>query len=93
METCHYDTGHWPCGNCQAKSPDSEDACCKYPEKEEKLVCPLCGQQVNVEVELADAIIRIMDAVRARGWRVAEAIVAKHEYNKTRPFKHGGKEF
>lgn len=49
METCHYDTNHWPCNYCSASSPDSEDACCKYPEKEEKLYCPLCGQQVNIE--------------------------------------------
>lgn len=48
---------------------------------------------LNVEVELADVIIRIMDAAKERGWRVAEAIVAKAQYNKTRPFKHGGKEF
>ena len=27
------------------------------------------------------------------GWYVAEAVVAKAKYNKTRPFKHGGKEF
>ena len=48
---------------------------------------------LNVEVELADVIIRIMDAAKERGWRVAEAVVAKAQYNKTRPFKHGGKEF
>jgi hypothetical protein len=48
---------------------------------------------LNVEVELADVIIRIMDAAKERGWRVAEAVVAKAEYNKTRSFKHGGKEF
>lgn len=48
---------------------------------------------LNVEVELADVIIRIMDAAKERGWRVAEAVVTKAEYNKTRPFKHGGKEF
>ena len=48
---------------------------------------------MNVEVELGDVIIRIMDAAKERGWRVAEAVVAKAQYNKTRPFKHGGKEF
>ena len=46
----------------------------------------------GVEEELADAIIRIMDLSAARGWRVAEAILAKHEFNKQRPYKHG-KEF
>jgi len=45
----------------------------------------------NVEVELADCIIRIMDLSQARGWNVAEALVAKYEFNRTRPHKHGKK--
>ena len=40
------------------------------------------------EVELADAIIRIMDIANARGLKVAEAIIAKMAYNETRPRKH-----
>lgn len=47
----------------------------------------------GVEAELADVIIRIMDMAPARGWRIAEAIVAKMEYNRSRPVKHGGKRF
>ena len=46
----------------------------------------------SAEVELADAVIRIMDMAAGFEWRVAEAIVAKLAYNKTRPRKHG-KEF
>lgn len=42
-----------------------------------------------VEEELADTVIRIMDWAGLKGYRVAEAIVAKHAYNKSRPFKHG----
>jgi NTP pyrophosphatase (non-canonical NTP hydrolase) len=45
------------------------------------------------EAELADAVIRIMDMSRARGWRVAEAIVAKAAFNATREIRHGGKAF
>lgn len=45
------------------------------------------------EAELADVIIRIMDYGAAKGLRIAEAIIAKSEYNKTRAYKHGGKEF
>jgi DNA polymerase-3 subunit epsilon len=44
------------------------------------------------EAELADCIIRIMDAAAARGLRVAEAVLAKMAYNEGRPHKHG-KEF
>lgn len=47
----------------------------------------------GVEAELADCIIRIMDFAEARGHRVAEALVAKAEMNRGRPYKHGGKVF
>lgn len=47
----------------------------------------------GVEAELADVVIRIMDAAAARGWRVAEAIQAKAAMNKTRARMHGGKAF
>jgi len=47
----------------------------------------------SVEVELADVIIRIMDMSANRKWRVSEALVAKHLFNKSRPHKHGGKKF
>ena len=43
--------------------------------------------------ELADAVIRIMDHCEERGWNLFAAIAAKHEFNKTRSYKHGGKEF
>lgn len=43
----------------------------------------------GAETELADCIIRIMDTAAARGWNVAEAIVAKMAYNEKRPYKHG----
>jgi NTP pyrophosphatase (non-canonical NTP hydrolase) len=43
----------------------------------------------GLEAELADCVLRIMDMAQGRGLRVAEAIVAKLEYNKSRPDKHG----
>ena len=46
-----------------------------------------------VEEELADVVIRCMDWSAAKGYRLAEAILAKHEFNKTRPHRHGGKKF
>jgi len=45
----------------------------------------------GIEEELADAIIRIMTVSHGRGLRVADAIIAKKEFNASRPFKHGGK--
>lgn len=47
----------------------------------------------GVEAELADVIIRIMDYSYARGWHVANAVIAKIEMNKTRERMHGGKKF
>lgn len=43
----------------------------------------------GVEAELADVVIRILDMSVARGWRVAEAIVAKSMMNTTRERMHG----
>ena len=47
----------------------------------------------SVEVELADAVIRIMDYGEARGLRIAQALMAKATYNLDRPRMHGGKAF
>lgn len=47
----------------------------------------------GVETELADVIIRIMDFSKGRNLKVAEALVAKINFNKTREKMHGGKKF
>lgn len=45
----------------------------------------------GIAAELADAIIRILDASVQKGIPTIEALFQKHEYNKTRGFRHGGK--
>ena len=45
------------------------------------------------EEEAADVVIRIMDLCASRDFRLAEAIVAKHKFNKNRSYRHGGKSF
>lgn len=47
----------------------------------------------QVEEEFADVIIRILDMAGMKGYRIAEAVVAKHAYNLTRPHRHGGRAF
>lgn len=47
----------------------------------------------NVKEELADVVIRIMDFCEARGIDLEQNILMKIEKNKTRSFRHGGKQF
>ena len=47
-----------------------------------------CPQFKSLEIELADCVIRVMDFAHQYGLRLPEAILAKHEFNKTRPYKH-----
>ena len=45
----------------------------------------------GVAVELADCIIRILDYCGKENIDIDAVLKMKHEYNKTRPHKHGGK--
>src|SRR5689334_5831236 len=45
----------------------------------------------GLAVELADVILRIFDYAEYKKLNLYEAIMLKHEYNKTRPFRHGKK--
>ena len=46
----------------------------------------------GIAVELGDCIMRILDYCGHVGIDIQAVIAAKHEYNKSRPYKHGGKE-
>ena len=50
-----------------------------------------CPEFSNASVELADCIIRILDASEYLGLNVPGAMMAKIRYNETRPARHGGK--
>ena len=45
----------------------------------------------KVEEELADTIIRVLDLAGKMGYDVDGAIRAKMAFNRTRPYRHGGK--
>jgi len=45
----------------------------------------------KIENELADVVIRIMGYCYRMGFELEKSILRKNEYNRTRPFKHGGK--
>lgn len=51
----------------------------------------LCGKLEGVAVEMIDCMIRILDWCGFMGVDVDAILEAKHEYNKTRPYRHGGK--
>lgn len=47
-----------------------------------------CPDFTNEEIEAADVLIRLFDFAGWRGLRLGQAVLAKHEYNKTRPYLH-----
>ena len=49
------------------------------------------GKPIGFPSELADAVIRILDLCDALDIDLEHIIALKHEYNKTRSYKHGNK--
>ncbi len=47
----------------------------------------------GTEEELADCVIRILHYAERKNYNVIGAILAKAQFNWSRPFKHGGKFF
>lgn len=45
----------------------------------------------HIVEELADVVIRIFDLCGSRDWNLEKSILDKMEFNKTRPYRHGGK--
>ena len=49
------------------------------------------GKPEGVPIELADVIIRVCEACELYGIDLDEAVKTKLEFNKNRPYRHGGK--
>lgn len=49
------------------------------------------GEKGCLSEELADVVIRVFDMSAYLGIDIEEAIITKHEYNRLRPYRHGGK--
>lgn len=45
----------------------------------------------GIATEMVDCLIRILDWCGKEGVDVEAVLAQKHEYNRTRPYRHGGK--
>ena len=45
----------------------------------------------GIPVELADVILRVLDMCAHYNINIGEVLNQKHEFNKTRSYRHGGK--
>lgn len=75
------------CGNYDPQSCDS------YFVENHKCNQQVCSQYKpeGIPIELADTVIRIMDMCEFHGIDLEAAILEKHKFNLSRPYKHGGK--
>jgi len=65
------------------------DKPCDKAEKMQALGLPAL---TCLEEELADIVLRTFDDAQVLGVDLERAMLAKHAYNVTRPYKHGGKQ-
>lgn len=57
---------------------------------------PMCyegegGKPEGIAIEMVDCMIRIMDFLVKENMDIELLLDIKHRYNKTRPYRHGGK--
>lgn len=60
-------------------------------DKTEKIKMLGLEPLTNLEEELADIMIRVMDTAVHLGIDIQKSIITKQIYNRSRPFRHGGK--
>ena len=88
---------YFPCnagGLCVDGRPDENVACGSRiynPDDPEAPCSARSKKPEGIAVEMADCIIRILDWCGKEGIDIDRIISMKHEYNKSRPYRHGGK--
>lgn len=69
--------------------------CCGHCDKEKQ--CEVDGKPEHsckpegIATEMVDCLIRVLDWCGKEGVDVEAVLAQKHEYNRTRPYRHGGK--
>lgn len=71
--------------------PCNEDSVCDHLVGDECNVGDRLEKPEGIAVEIIDALIRILDWCGKEGLDVEALVSEKHEYNKSRPYKHGKK--
>lgn len=66
---------------------EDEVFCCEDTHR----IIEIGAKPEGIAVEMADCLIRILDWFGQMELDVEEILMLKHEYNKTRPYRHGGK--
>ena len=77
---------HSECSEALEDFRSGHGVCDKWVEARGDSAKP-CG----IPSELADIVIRVMDMCGRYGINLWDEIVSKHEFNKSRPYRHGGK--
>lgn len=95
-----YRNGHKPdetyysCKAPKTVTPEDWESikhCPYYPNPCDNGCVGHYGKMEGIPSELADVVIRVFDMAEHYGIDIEAALKEKHEFNKTRPYKHGGK--
>lgn len=60
-------------------------------DKAQKMITAGIVPLTCLEEELADILIRVLDNARRLKVDIQKAVICKHQFNETRPYRHGGK--
>lgn len=75
----------------EEERPIPEMLCLIHSEVSEALEAYRNRDDENFAEELADIIIRVLDLAIGQGVDIETAVLKKHNFNKDRPYRHGGK--
>lgn len=86
---------YYPCnagGVCCEEDGSAHCASRAYDPDDPEVPCSAQSKKPEgIAVEMADCIIRILDWCAHEGIDIDAIMREKNEYNKTRPYRHGGK--